>query len=405
MSTYQPQSLGAAAVRAFRPPVELNWQRLNLVGGALAAIGILGFVIALGLGEDNHVWEAYLVSFVFFAGVAQGGVLLSCGFYLVHGRWTRNAVHMRVAEAGWPFLLLAPVLFWGIFLGRDHLFPWIAHPIAKKAAWLNVSFMFGRDFAALAIMATLSFFFVRISRGRKAIEWATDPKSIEMPPVAIRRLAPVLGVLYIYLYSMLAWDLIMSLSPRWHSTLFGWWWFEMCFWSAITAAAFVAANFRTLLGEHSAFANETVTHDFGKLVFAFSIFWIYLSFAQYLVIWYADLPTETFFIVVRFWHWPWKFVAWLCPVLVWATPFFILMGARPKKNPVILRTVALLGLVGVWLTDYVMIVPSLSPNNLPLGWVEMSIAAGFLGLYLLCVTPGLRLAARQATHGVDGIER
>jgi hypothetical protein len=380
MSTTQPQSLGAAAVRPFRSPVELNWQRLNLVGGALAAIGILGFVIALGLGEDNRVWEAYLVSFVFFAGVAQGGVLLSCGFYLVHGRWTRNAVHMRVAEAGWPYLLLAPILFWGIFLGRDHLFPWILHPIAKKAAWLNVSFMFGRDFAALTIMAVLSFFFVRISRGRKALEWAADPKSIEMPPVAIRRLAPVLGVLYIYLYSMLAWDLIMSLSPRWHSTLFGWWWFEMCFWSAIAAAAFVAANFRTLLGPDSAFANETVTHDFGKLVFAFSIFWIYLSFAQYLVIWYADLPTETFFIVVRFWHWPWKFVAWLCPVLNWATPFFILMGARPKKNPVILRTVALLGLIGVWLTNYVMIVPSLSPNNLPLGWVEPRIAARSFGL-------------------------
>ncbi len=295
MSNDQPQSLGAAAVRSFHPPVELNWQRLNLVGGAMAAIGILGFVVALGLGEDNRVWEAYLVSFVFFIGVAQGGVLLSCGFYLVHGRWTRNAVHMRVAEAGWPFLVLAPLLFWGIFLGRDHLFPWIAHPIAKQAAWLNASFMFSRDFAALAIMAVLSFFFVRISRGRKALEWATDPNSIEMPPVAIRRLAPVLGVLYIYLYSILAWDLIMSLSPRWHSTLFGWWWFEMCFWSAIAAAAFVAANFRTLLGPDSAFANETVTHDFGKLVFAFSIFWIYLSFAQYLVIWYADLPTETFF--------------------------------------------------------------------------------------------------------------
>ena len=404
MINNQPQSLGAAALRPLHPPMDLNWQRLNLVGGALSTIGILGFGLALGLGEDNRVWEGYLVSFVFFTGVAQGGVLLSCGFYLVHGRWTRNAVHMRVAEAGWPFLLLAPILFWGIFLGRDHLFPWIAHPIAKKAAWLNVSFMFGRDFAALVIMAVLSFCFVRLSRGRKALEWTADPKSIEMPPVAIRRLGPVLAILYIYLYSILAWDLIMSLSPRWHSTLFGWWWFEMCFWSAIAASAFVAANFRTLLGDHSAFADDTVLHDYGKLVFAFSIFWVYLSFAQYLVIWYGDLPTETFFIVVRFWHWPWKFVAWLCPILNWVTPFFILMGVRPKKNPIILRTVALLGLIGVWLTNYVMTVPSLSPDILPLGWVEVCIAAGFLGLYLLCVTPGLRLAAHQATHGVDGIE-
>ena len=377
---------------------------MNLIGGALAAVGIVGFVVALGLGQDDRVWQAYLVSFVFFAGVAQGGVLLSCGFYLTHGRWTRNAVHMRVAEAGWPYLGVAAILFWGIFLGRDHLFPWIAHPIAKKAAWLNVPFMFGRDFAILVVMAILSAIFVRFSRGREALEWVADPKSIEMPPPAIRRLAPVLGILYICLYSILAWDLIMSLVPRWHSTLFGWWWFEMCFWSAICGSAFVAANFRTLLGDNSAFAEENVLHDFGKLVFAFSVFWMYLSFAQYLVIWYGDLPSETFFLVVRFWHQPWQSVAWLCPILNWVVPFFFLLGVTAKKSPLFLRTVALLGMVGVWLTDYVMVVPSLSPYDLPLGWVELTIAAGFLGLFLLCVTPGLRLAARAATHGVDGIE-
>jgi hypothetical protein len=91
-------------------------------------------------------------------------------------------------------------------------------------------------------------------------------------------------------------------------------------------------------------------------------------------------------------------------LLCWVVPFFLLMGVRPKTNPVMLRTVALLGLIGVWITDYVMIVPSLSPGELPLGWVELSILAGMLGLFLLCVNPGLRLAARQATGAVDGSE-
>lgn len=405
MSQKQPQSLGAAAVR---PPhfqqLEPDWQRLNLIGGVLAAIGIVGFVVALGLGEDDRVWQSYLVSFLFFIGIAQGGVLLACGFYLVQGRWARNAVHMRVAEAGWPFLILAVVLFAGVFIGRDHLFPWIAHPPGKKAAWLNVPFLFGRDTVALVVLAALSAWFVRQSRGRVALRWASEPTTIEMPPRAIRRLAPLLGVLYIYLYSILAFDLIMSLSPLWHSTLFGWWWFEMCFLSSIFASAFVAANFSSILGPDSAFADSTILHDYGKLCFAFSIFWIYLSFAQYLVIWYGDLPTETFFLIIRFWHWPWQTLAWFSPILVWAVPFFFLMGVRPKKNRAMLRTVTLLGLAGVWITDYIMVVPSLSPYRLPLGWVELSITAGFLGLFLLCVAPGLRLAARMATSGVDGIE-
>jgi len=405
MSQNQPQSLGAAAVRPpYHQSIEPDWQRLNLIGGVLAAIGIVGFVVALGLGEDDRVWQSYLVGLLFFTGVAQGGVLLSCGYYLVQGRWTRNAVHLRVAEAGWPFLFLSAVLFWGVYIGRDHIFPWIAHSPGKKAAWLNVPFLFSRDGIALALMAVVSAWFVRISRDRAALRWASEPTTIEMPPVSIRRLAPLLCVLYIFLYTMLAIDLIMSLSPLWHSTLFGWWWFEMCFWSAICASAFVAANFASLLGTGNAFDHPTILHDFGKLVFAFSIFWIYLSFAQYLVIWYGDLPTETFFLLVRFWHAPWETIAWLSPILNWVVPFFFLMGVRPKKSKAMLRTVALLGLIGVWITDYIMVVPSLSPYKLPLGWVELSITAGFLGLYILCVGPGLRLAARMATNGVDGIE-
>ncbi|HLW71128.1 MAG TPA: hypothetical protein VKS22_10970 [Candidatus Binataceae bacterium] len=405
MSEIQPQSLGAAAVRPLHRPVELNWKRLNLIGGVLAAIGIVGFVIALLLGRDDRVWHIYLVNFLFFIGIAQGGVVLSCGYYLTQGRWTRHAVHIRVAEAGWPFLIVGAVLFWGIFAGREHIFPWIMHPVVKKAAWLNAPFMFTRDGIALILLAIVSAWFVSHSRGRAAMLWASEPLTIEMPPTAIRRLAPLVGVLYIFLYTMLAIDLIMSLAPLWHSTLFGWWWFEMCFWSAICGSAFVATYFRRRLGPETAFSDQSILHDYGKLVFAFSIFWMYLSFAQYLVIWYGDLPTETFFLILRFWHRPWEPFAWLCPMLNWVVPFFVLMGVKPKKNPVILRTVALLGMVGVWLTDFVMVVPSLSPNHVPLGWVELSITAGFLGIFLLCLNPGLQLAARMATSGAGGMER
>jgi hypothetical protein len=404
MSQKQPQSLGAAAMRPTIHQVEPDWQRLNLIAGILAAIGIVGFVAGLGLGKDDRVWQAFLVSLITFLGIAQGGILLSCGYYLTQGRWIRRAAHMRLAEAGWPFLLLGVVLFAGVFVGREHLFPWILHPVAKKASWLNARAMFTRDWIGLIVMALLSAWFVRLSRGRAALQWSIEPGTIEMPPVGIRRLAPIIGILYIYIYSLLAFDLIMSLSPLWHSTLFGWWWFAMCFWSGICASAFAAANFSNLLGADNAFASESVRHDYGKLIFAFSIFWIYLSFAQYLVIWYGDLPTETFFLVIRFWHLPWQALAWFSPLLVWVIPFFFLMGVRPKKNRTMLRSVALLGLVGVWITNYVMVVPSLSPFRLPLGWVEVTIAVGFLGLYLLCAGPGLRLAARAASNGIDGIE-
>lgn len=403
MSENQPQSLGAAALRPIGRPVELNWQRLNLIAGALVAIGVIGFVVAIGLGHDNRVWQSYLVNFLFFMGIAQGGVVLSCGYYLTQGRWSPLGVHYRLAEAAWPFLLLGLVLFWGIFIGREHIFPWIAHPVARKAAYLNVPFLFTRDFIGLLVIGIFSWWLVARSRRREAAQWIVDPITIEMPPKAIRRLAPIVSILYIYVYTMLAIDLIMSLSPLWHSTLFGWWWFAMCFWSAIVFSALMATNFHSLLGQESAFRGTNVLHDYGKLVFAFSIFWIYLSFAQYLVIWYGDLPTETFFIVIRFWHKPWIFLSWWGPGLVWLLPFIALMGVRPKRNRAWLRIITILGLIGVWITEYIMIVPSWSPYHNPFGWIEVCITAGFLGLFLLCAVPGLRLTARVATEGLDRI--
>lgn len=403
MSANRPASLGAAAVQPVHEPVELDWLRLNTIAAVLLIVGLAGFVVALAAGAADRVWQVWLVNLLFFLGIAQSGVVCSCAFYLVQGRWA-GAVSYRLAESFRPFLVLGFVLFWGVYLGRDHIFPWITHPIPAKAAWLNVPFLFARDGIALLVMAALSWWFVDASRRPEARQWAISTSDIEMPPPVIRRLAPIIAILFCVVYSLLSFDLIMSLSPQWHSTLFGWWFFETCFWSAAVAMAFCAAQFRGLLGARNAFTGPTILHDYGKMVFAFSIFWIYLSFAQYLVIWYGDIPVETFFLVVRLWHYPWAPLGWLAPILIWVTPFIVLMSARAKKTPKVLATVAVLGLIGVWDLDYTMVVPSLSPNSLPFGWVEVCITAGFLGAFILCSVPGLKLVASEANAGVEGGE-
>lgn len=403
MSANQPASLGAAAVRPIGEPVEIDWLRLNTIAAVLLVVGLVGFAIALIAGESDRVWQVWLVNVLYFLGIAQAGVVCSCAYYLVQGRWA-GAVSYRLAEAFAPFLGLGFVLFWGICIGRDHIFPWIAHPIAAKAAWLNAPFLFARDGIALFIMALLSWRFVTVSRRPEARKWANNATDIEMPPPPIRRLAPLIAILYCVVYSLVAFDLIMSLSPQWHSTLFGWWWFATCFWSALVAMAFCAVQFRRLLGARNVFNSPNVLHDYGKLVFAFSVFWIYLSFAQYLVIWYGDIPLETFFLIVRLWHYPWAALGWLAPILIWVTPFTVLMSVRTKKTPKILATVAVLGLIGVWDLDYIMVVPSLSPNRLPFGWVEVCITAGFLGAFILCAVPGLKRVASEAIAEMDGGE-
>jgi hypothetical protein len=366
------------------------------VSAALTAIGVVAFALALLHGDAARAWQAYLVNLLFFLGIAQGGVIVSVAAYLAQGRWAGVAQY-RLSEAAVGFLPLGFILFWGLYFGRTLIFPWVLHPVPGKAEWLNTPFLFARDGFALLVMTVLSLALVHVSRREDSCHWAADPSNIEMPPAAIRRLAPAVGLMYAATYSLIGFDLVMSLAPQWRSTLFGAYFFEGAFLSAIAAMGFTAVILRARLGANNLFTDPQVLHDLGKFTFAFSVFWVYLLFAQYIVIWYGDIPVETFFIVQRVYYAPWEALSYVVVILMWVMPFLVLLGVRPKRTPVILGTVTLGVMVGVWIERYVLVVPSLSQHVVPFGWVEFLISAGFLGAFLLCAAPGLNLVAQAAT--------
>jgi hypothetical protein len=385
----------AAAVR----PVEaVAGTTTTAVAGLFVALGAIAFVLAMLRGGAATAWEAYLVNLLFFLGIAQGAMVASAAFYLTQAKWGGSTPY-RLGEAFAPFLWVGFLLFFGLYFGRAAIFPWVKHPIAQKAAWLNIPFLFARDGIGLGLMAAVSYAFVRISRREDSRAWTIATQEIEMPPHSIRVIAPIVAGLYAVVYTLIAFDLVMSLAPVWRSTLFGWFFFAGCFWSGLTAMALIAVVLRNRLGANNLFTNPTVMHDFGKMVFAFSVFWVYLLFAQYIVIWYGDLPVETFFIVQRVHHMPWSPLSVACLLLIWAIPFVVLMSQRSKKTPVVLGTVAALGLVGMWLERYVLVVPSLSPDAIPFGPTQFMISLGFLGVFLICAVPGLNRVAQAATSG------
>jgi hypothetical protein len=371
---------------------------MQAVAVVMIAIGAIAFVIALMRGGAAIAWQAYLVNLLFFLGVAQGAVAASAGFYLTQAKWGGSTPY-RLGEAFAPFLWVGFFLFFGLYFGRAAIFPWVSHPIPQKAAWLNIPFLFARDGIGLGVMAAASFAFIRVSRSDEARAWAIATDDIKLPPHSIRVFAPLVGVLFAVVYTLIAFDLVMSLAPVWRSTLFGWYFFAGAFWSGLCAIALTAVVLRGRLGDYNLFKNPVVMHDIGKMVFAFSVFWIYLMFAQYIVIWYGDLPVETFFIVQRVHHMPWSPLSVACLVLIWLIPFTVLMSVRSKKTPLILGTVAALGLVGMWLERYVLVVPSLSLDAVPFGPTQFLITIGFLGAFLISAVPGLNRVAQAATSG------
>ena len=372
----------------------------------LTIIGVLGFAVGVMTESEPHAWEAFLVNFLFFFGVAQGGMVISAAFYLTQARWGGPGAY-RLAESFFCFIPVACVLFWVLFVGRAELWPWITRPIAKNPTWLNTPFFFAREGLAFIAIALLDGQFLRVSRRVEVRQWALSNDNIMMPPTAIRRLAPALAIVYAVVMSLIAFDLVMSLAPQWKSTLFGVFFFAGAFWSGIAAMALTAVILRSRLGPNNIFTRDVIMHDLGKFVFAFSVFWAYNLFAQYIVIWYGDIPAETFFLVVRgaliggpagyTLYTPWMIPTWIVPLLVWVVPFTVLMGVKPKKTPAILGTVAFLGLIGMWLERYVLVVPSIDPYHVPFNWIELAVTLGFLGIFGLCAIPGMKLTIAAAT--------
>jgi hypothetical protein len=398
MSTSLQQARHERETKKPQPVESVAGATMRTLAGAMTVVGAIAFALAVMGGDAAIAWQAYLVNLLFFLGVAQGALVASAAFYLTQAKWGGSTPY-RLGEAFAPFLWVGFFLFFGLYFGRIFIFPWVTHPIAQKAAWLNIPFLFARDAIGLGAMAAASFAFIRVSRRDDARAWTIATEDITLPPHSIRVFAPLVAVLFAVVYTLISFDLVMSLAPVWRSTLFGWYFFAGAFWSGLAAMALTAVVLRGRLGEHNLFTNPTVMHDYGKMVFAFSVFWIYLVFAQYIVIWYGDLPVETFFIVQRVHHMPWSPLSVACVVLIWLIPFTVLMSVRAKKTPMILGTVSILGLVGMWLERYVLVIPSLSLDSIPFGMTQFLISIGFLGAFLFSAVPGLNRVAQAATSG------
>jgi hypothetical protein len=149
-----------------------------------------------------------------------------------------------------------------------------------------------------------------------------------------------------------------------------------------TAIAVALLRSRTRLEDY---ITARQSHDLGKLIFAFAVFWMYLNWGQYIVIWYGLLPHEQEFFVRRFVA-PFGPIASAVVILVFVVPFFGLLTRPPKMIFGILAGFATLILIGGWLERYLNVYPALfeGGTELPLGVTEVGIGLGFLGLFLAC---------------------
>lgn len=367
-------------------------------GAALAVVG-LGLFAFLLMGDDPaRAWRMYHINFLFFTGVSMGGVIFAATQKIVKGHWSGPII--RFAEASVAFLPISLICFLILFLGKHHLFPWIEHPTPARGNWLTVGWVFWRDLFALLVVFTLAIVFVwhdikpdvaelkeyvtgwrRRLYERIAGTYSGSPEDLAKIEHRVHWLAPLLCLAYAYLFTLLGFDLIMSLAPYWLSNLFGAFFFMGAFLTGLTMLGLMMVYWRHRLGMHELIGKYQF-HDLGKLIFGFSIFWAYLMFSQLLVIWYGNLREETSFVFFRIWG-DWQPLAIAVGLMVFVIPFWGLIWIKTKITPLTFTLFTTISLAGVWLERYLLVQPSLIERPVGFGLPEFGITAGFLGLFLL----------------------
>ena len=372
----------------------------------LAAMIVLGAASFLYLINGQHpekAWHAYHINFLLWSAIAQGGLLFSIVMHLCKARWSGPLAGLSEAFAG--FFPVSFVLFLVLFLGREHLFPWLHHDLHGKEVWLNMPFLFTRDFAGLLALYGLGFGYLFNSLKLKRVGWPrtgtdghgrTPTGTDEGNAAAIRSRMTLYAVLYTLAYalvlSLIGFDLVMSMDPHWISTLFGAYAFVKAFYIGLGALLILASVVYLVQGEASPL-RPSHFHDLGKLFFGFCLVWADFFYAQFVVIWYGNLPEETHYVIQRTMAPPWNGLAWFVFILCFIAPFFILLNKRVKTNPVFMMILSSAIIIGIWLEHLLLLGPAWDAGaaRLPLGLWDALISLGFLGLMAASVAAFLKL--------------
>lgn len=371
------------SIRDINPYPLAVFSGLFLLGFAAFIAGVLGW-------QTQRIWQAYLVNFLFFSGLAYGGVMFVALMNVTNAKFGRPM--KRLAESLGAFLPFSLLLFVLLYFGREAIFPWIHEPVPHKEPWLNVPFLFLREGLGFLLLTGLAMVLLSVSIKSDLLFGGRDTEPIRHSVVENHRfwriqivVSHIFTILYVFIITMTAWDLIMSLSPHWYSTLFGAYVFVSWFYSAI-AALFIISILMHGNAALKPYIEPKNFHDLGKFLLAFLLVTGDFYFSQHLLIWYGNLPEETRFLIDRFHYQPWETLSWIIFAMVFVFPFFVLLIRRVKMNLTAMFILCLIILVGMWLEKLLLIAPSIwPPDTLPLGWVELLITCGFFGIMGLCV--------------------
>ena len=364
-----------------RPRAELG--RLGTRAIGIAVVGIAASAAGY-MSAGDAFWQSYLIGYIFWVGITLGSLGILMIQHLSGGAWTM--ISRRILEAATRTLPLMALLFLPIWFNLAKLYPWVSpspddekmqEVLHLKGQYLNDTGFGLRALLYFAIWSILAFFLNKWSKEQ-------DEQPAQIPGPLDRRSRMISGpglVLYVGTITFMSIDWVMSLDPHWYSTIFG---VLTLGGQGLSTMAFTILILSILVKFQpmSQVANAEKFHDHGKLMFAFVMLWAYFSVSQLLIIWSANLPEEIPFYLERL-NGPWYPISVALLFGQFALPFLLLLSQSFKRNPDVVKWIALLILVMRIVDITWTIGPVFRHEGSSISWVDFAAALGIGGLWLI----------------------
>lgn len=351
---------------------------LKTAAYALLGIGILTLIIGI-MKNQERMWTSYLTAFFYFSCLGLGGMFFTAIQHIVKAGWSVGV--RRYAEAMTSFIPIMLVSALGLILGLKYLYPW-ANPelvasnpiVAAKTGYLNTGFLIVR----LLLFCGGVWIFKSLIVGGSLKQDETGDEKITHKNVGYSIAYILFFALLFTLFSM---DLLMSLLPTWYSTIFGVYCFAGMFQSTLAFMAIMLVYLKRS-GLVRGYVTEEHQHDVAKFLKGFTVFWAYIAFSQFMLIWYANIPEETEYYLMRSQN-GWLGVSIALLIFRFIVPFIALLPKGLKRNDNHLVMVSVLVLVMQYVDVYWMVYPNFYEGHVTFGLWEIGMMAFFAGLFLM----------------------
>ncbi|MGN6508669.1 MAG: quinol:cytochrome C oxidoreductase [Chitinophaga sp.] len=361
--------------------------RLKTTSFVLLGIGLLTLLIGLFVFSDEHGstrwWAGILQNSTFFLLVALASTFFIAVTTLAQGGW--QMAFRRVPEAISMIvpalcIILLVVLSFLVFGNKGHVYHWVHpegdHILEEKSPFLNSGFF------SIATLITMGLWcLLTIKLRRMSLAEDKMPKVSGEVGKSILWKGTVISGIFIVVYTLSVgsttpWLWLMSIDAHWYSTMYSWYTFASTWVSGLALITLFVIYLKSQ--GYLPMVNDEHLHDLGKFMFAFSIFWGYLWFAQYMLIWYANIPEETVYFQPRVWG-EFRSVFFLNLIINFVAPLLIFMKRSSKRNYTLVAFMSGLIVFGHWLDFFQMVAPG-TVKHLYFPWYELGVGLGFLGL-------------------------